>query len=269
MSRALHGDEPVISMDDPKCRRLEGKNVLLTAGTAGIGLAIAERMAQEGAKVFLCSRKALNVEDTVKGFKAKGLEVEGVPCHVGKPEQLNNFIQSALSFFGNDRIDVLVSNAGMNPAAGPTLDMEDAQYDKIMDTNVKSFFQLTKLARPYMSSGGSIIFVASVAGFTPSPPLGIYGVSKTAVIALGRTLSQDLGPYGIRVNTICPGVIRTKMSQLLWTGEAEKREKNSSTLQRFGDPVEISGLAAFLASDDSTYITGEAIVASGGTGSRL
>ena len=159
--------------------------------------------------------------------------------------------------------------------AGPTLDMSEAVFAKILQVNVQNAFSLVKLVRPHMGRGGSIILVSSVGGHQPSPPLGLYGVSKAAMIALGRVLSIDLGPAGIRVNTICPGIVRTKMAAMFWKEGSESeqeqlaKERRSSSLQRYGDPADIAAVAAFLASDDSSYMTGESLVVNGGGMSRL
>jgi len=268
------GDEAykdVVMSRDPKSHRLEGKNALVTAGTKGIGIAIVERLLQEGATVFLCSRKAENVASTVGEMKKKGFKdkVAGVECHVAKDGQQARFVNEGLKFFGSERIDIVICNAGVNPQPGRSLDMSDEIFDKIIDVNYKSFWQLAKLTTPYVPKGGSIVFVSSVGGLQPAFPLGLYGISKTAVIGLARVLSQELGPSGIRVNSVCPGIVRTKMAEGLWKGDMGDGARKFSSLGRYGDPVDISGVVAFLASDDASFITGEAIVASGGTGSRL
>ncbi|GBG29575.1 Dehydrogenase/reductase SDR family member 4 [Hondaea fermentalgiana] len=262
--------EPVMSDPSHSCKRYNGKNVVVTAGTLGIGRAMVERFCEEGARVFLCSRKAPNVEQTVEELRKKGYNVGGTTCNVGESKEQEDFLRAAIDFFGEERIDTLVSNAGVNPKAGPTNDMTEEIFDKIFNINVKSYFVLVKLAMPYLKRGSSVLFVSSVGGFLPSPPLGLYGVSKTAVIALGKVLANELGPMGIRVNTVCPGVVRTKMAGMLWKSEdADGAAKKNGFLQRFGDPVDISGIAAFLCSDDASYMTGESVLASGGNMSRL
>lgn len=261
-----------IVMADPShnCKRYTGKNVVVTAGTLGIGRAMVERFCEEGARVFLCSRKAPNVQETLDELRAKGYNVGGTTCNVGDSKDQESFIRAAVDFFGEERIDALVSNAGANPKTGLSLDMSEEVFDKVIDINVKSYFVLVKLALPYLQRGSSIIFISSVGGFMPQPPLGLYGMAKTAVISLAKVFANELGPRGIRINTICPGVVRTRMAAMLWNGDDEgKAARANGFLQRFGDPVDIAGIAAFLCSSDAAYMTGETVLASGGNMSRF
>mmetsp|Transcript_9447 Transcript_9447/g.12341 ORF Transcript_9447/g.12341 Transcript_9447/m.12341 type:complete len:204 (+) Transcript_9447:342-953(+) len=203
-------------------------------------------------------------------MREKGYQVSGIPCHVGKDGDLENLVHEALEFF-DGTIHGVVSNAAVNPLAGPTLDLPENLYDKIMDVNVKSYWKLVKLCKPFFCSvnGGSIVFISSVGGYQPSPPVGIYGMSKSALIALAKVLSNDLGQDNIRVNGIAPGLIRTRMSEAFWKGPMADNPLNRTYLGRHGDPEDIAGVAAFLLSDDSAFITGETIVVSGGGNSRL
>ncbi|XP_018048708.1 PREDICTED: dehydrogenase/reductase SDR family member 4 [Atta colombica] len=253
-----------------KCHRLEGKIAIVTASTDGIGLSIARRLAQEGAKVMLSSRKEANVKKAVEELKSEGLQVAGTVCHVGKAEQRKNLFEKTKTNFGG--LDILVSNAGINPAVGPALDSDEEVWDKIFDINVKCTYLLMKESLPLLkcSKSPSIIIMSSIAGYQPYNLLSIYSISKTALLGLIKATTSELADKGIRINGIAPGMIRTKMSQLLYESE-ENHElvKMNISMRRLGMPDEIAGLAAFLASDDASYITGETIIVSGGTNSRL
>lgn len=191
-------------MASVRCRRLEGKSAIVTASTAGIGLEIARRLASEGAQVVVSSRRPENVEETVKSLQEEGLQVEGLACHVGNNEHLQNLVNFTVKKYG--KIDMLVSNAAVNPAAGPILDMEEKAISKILDINVKSAIMLAKFAVPFMKNGSSIVFISSYTAFNPTPPIAMYAVSKTALLGLTKALAEELGPQnGIRVNCVAPG----------------------------------------------------------------
>eukprot|EP00343_Euplotes_focardii_P009277 CAMPEP_0205824114 /NCGR_PEP_ID=MMETSP0206-20130828/19500_1 /ASSEMBLY_ACC=CAM_ASM_000279 /TAXON_ID=36767 /ORGANISM="Euplotes focardii, Strain TN1" /LENGTH=254 /DNA_ID=CAMNT_0053121921 /DNA_START=30 /DNA_END=794 /DNA_ORIENTATION=+ len=251
-----------------KCRRFENKVALVTASSAGIGLAIAKRFAEEGAHVLISSRKQKNVDAALVELQEQGLKVDGMVCHVGKADHRQALVKAAADKYG--RIDILVSNAAVQPLAGPALDAPDSIWDKIMDVNVRSHWQLCKDAKPFMHAGSNILFVSSIAAFNPQAPLGLYGVSKTALLGLTRCLASELGPEGIRVNCLAPGTIKTKFSQMLWKNEAAKAHVEQQTyLGRVGEVEEMAGAAAFICSMDGSYMTGETVVAAGGMPSRL
>eukprot|EP00731_Ephydatia_muelleri_P025942 Em0018g42a len=251
------------------CRRLEGKVAVVTASTDGIGYSIAKRLAQEGAKVMVSSRKESNVSKAVKSLKEEKGVVEGVVCHVGKEEDRKKLIAETVRTFGG--LDILVSNAAVNPSYGSTLDTEGSAWDKIFEINIKAAAMLVKEALPHFRArgNGSVVFVSSIGGYNPLPALGVYSVSKTALFGLTKALAGELAP-DIRVNCIAPGVIKTKFSSALWQNEVVAQEINKAIpLQRLGDPEECAGAVAFLCSEDASYITGETIVMSGGMNSRL
>ena len=264
----MSSSPPVIVNPNPRCERLVGKRAIVTAGTLGIGKACAARLAQEGASVLICSRKQRNVDDAVAELTGMGLDVYGHVCNVGKRDQLESLVAKAVQMWG--AIDIIVSNAGANPYVGLALDAEDWVFEKIFRINVHSYLMLVQIARPHLRKDASIVFVASTGAYMPTPPLGIYAVSKTAVVSLAKLLAVELGNDGIRVNAIAPGVVRTRMAKMLWESEDSATAiKNGLMLGRLADPVDMAGTVSFLCSDDSRHLTGESIVVSGGTFSHL
>lgn len=249
-------------------RRHEGKVALVTAATAGIGQAIAERLGLEGATVYICSRKQSNVDETVAQLQALGIQAAGSPCHVGSAEQRRALVQAAVKEFG--RIDILVSNAAVNPLGGRILDTTPDAIDKILDINVKSAVLLVKEAYPHMGKGSSIVFISSVMAFNPPLPIGMYAVSKTALLGLTKGLAAELGPEGVRVNCVAPGIVPTKFaSALVESPEMAKAQADATYLKCLGRPEDMAAAVAYLASDDAAYVTGETLVVSGGMPSRL
>ena len=252
---------------------LYGKVAIVTASTQGIGKAIAQRLANDGAKVMISSRKEKNViealEDIRQSVQGKG-QVEGLVCHVGKAEDREKLIQETVEKFGG--VDILVSNAGTNPTFGPILDCTEDQWDKIFDNNVKAAFLLTKLVTPHMLSRGegSIVFISSIGGLQPIPMILPYSVSKTALLGLTKALNNDLASQNIRVNSVCPGIIDTNFSSALTSNEfVANKTLELLHIKRFGKPKDIAGIVSFLCSKDASYITGENIVVGGGIPSRL
>ncbi|OQR69684.1 dehydrogenase/reductase SDR family member 4-like [Tropilaelaps mercedesae] len=244
--------------------RLQGKIAVVTASTDGIGFAIARRLGQEGAKVVITSRKQANVDKAVSALTKEGLTVTGVPCHVGDTEQRANLLKVTEEKFGG--LDILVSNAAVNPSATQVLDTPESAWDKIFDINVKSAFLLTQEALPLLeaSPSASIIYISSIAAYQSMPMLGAYSVSKTALLGLTRAAALHLAPK-IRVNCVAPGIIKTKFSQLLWEDDDVHKEMIHMTpMRRLGLPEDIGNAVAFLASDDASYITGETLPVSGG-----
>ena len=244
---------------------LAGKVALITGASRGIGRAIGLRLAQAGAKVVTSSRKLENVQTVADEIEAAGGEALALQAHVGRPDEVQALVERTMETFG--RIDVAVNNAATNPHFGPLLSADEGQWDKILDTNLKSVFRVCKAVAPHMEaqSGGKIINVASVAGLRPSPGMGIYGISKAAVIMLTRVLAMELGHANIQVNGIAPGVIKTRFSQLLWqTEQIADPILASLPLGRFGEPEDVAGLALYLASPASDYVTGAVFVVDGG-----
>lgn len=244
---------------------LSGSNAIITGGTRGIGLAIAQGFLEAGAKVTICSRKQDSVDGALAELKDFEGSVQGVTAHVGKTEDLEQLISSAEDQFGP--VNILVNNAGTNPYYGPIIDSEELAWDKTMEVNLKGPYMLSKLVarRMVAADGGSIINVASVAGHVASPNQGIYSISKTGVIMLTKVMARELGTQGVRVNCICPGVIKTRLSEALWADpKAEKHAASLKALGRVGTTDEITGAAVYLASDASSFTTGAVLNIDGG-----
>ncbi|XP_022378321.1 dehydrogenase/reductase SDR family member 4 isoform X1 [Enhydra lutris kenyoni] len=249
---------------------LANKVALVTASTDGIGFAIARRLAQDGAHVVVSSRKQQNVDRAVATLQGEGLSVTGTVCHVGKAEDRERLVVTAVSLHGG--IDILVSNAAINPFFGNLMDVTEEVWDKILDINVKATALMTKAVVPEMEKrgGGSVVIVASIGAYFPVPGLGPYNVSKTALLGLTKNLARELDQRNIRVNCLAPGLIKTSFSQVLWKDkEREESIKEIMQIKRIGKPDECAGIVSFLCSEDASYITGETVVVGGGTPSRL
>ncbi|XP_054712515.1 dehydrogenase/reductase SDR family member 4-like [Uloborus diversus] len=250
--------------------RLSGKVAVVTASTEGIGYSIAKRLAADGASVVISSRKKENVEKAVSSIKLVSDKVAGVPCHVGKSEDRKHLLDFAVKKFGG--IDILISNAAVNPVMCQVLDTPEEAWDKIFDTNVKAAFLLTQACVPLMEQrgGGSIVYVASIAAYKPMEVIGAYSVSKTTLLGLTKAVANQCVSQNIRVNCICPGIIETKFSEGL-TSNASSRELLNLyiPMKRVGKPDECAGIISFLCSEDASYITGESIAVAGGYFSRL
>lgn len=252
-------------MDLSKLFSLSNKVALITGASRGIGLATAEIFAAAGAKVVISSRKQEALDKEVTALLGKGYEVSGFACNVGKMEELGRLVESTVNKYG--QIDVLVNNAATNPVFGPVHDTSLEAYDKIMDVNVKAAFQLMKLCFPYLreSSDGSVINISSIGGVSPEEGLGIYSVSKAALISLTKVFAKEWGPHSIRVNAITPGLIKTKFSQTLWENDQIlNRMMQDLPIKRLGIPEEIGFAALYLASSASSYTTGAVLSADGG-----
>lgn len=244
---------------------LTNKVALITGASKGIGYSIAETFAAAGAKVIISSRNQESLDEMANNLKSKGYEVTGISCHVGKSEELENLVQKAVGFYG--QIDMLVNNAASNPVFGPVHDTTLEAYDKIMDVNVKAPFHLMNLCFPYLraSSNGAVINISSIGGISPEQGLGIYSVSKAALISLTKVYAKEWGDHKIRVNAICPGLIQTKFSEALWSNEKIMQHMMKSlAIKRVGTTEEIGAAALFLASKASSYTTGAVLTADGG-----
>ncbi|XP_006988580.1 dehydrogenase/reductase SDR family member 4 [Peromyscus maniculatus bairdii] len=249
---------------------LANKVALVTASTDGIGFAIARRLAEDGAHVVISSRKQENVDRAVATLRGEGLSVTGIVCHVGKPEDRERLVATAVKL--HQGVDILVSNAAVNPFFGSLLDVTEEVWDKVLSINVTATAMLIKAVVPEMEKrgGGSVVIVGSIAGFAPFPALGPYNVSKTALLGLTKNFAAELASKNIRVNCLAPGLIKTRFSSVLWNDKSkEDIIKDSMKINRLGKPEDCAGIVSFLCSENASYINGETVVVGGGTPSRL
>jgi dehydrogenase/reductase SDR family member 4 len=244
---------------------LTGKNAIVTGATRGIGLAIARGFAEAGATVTICGRKQETVDAAVAEIGQSADKVQGVVAHVGKNEDLDGLVAAAEKKFG--RVNVLVNNAGTNPYFGPILDSDDRAWDKTFEVNLKGPYVLSRLVAKKMtqSGGGSIVNISSVAGLQAAPWQGIYSVTKAGLIMLTKVMARECGNKNVRVNCICPGVIKTHLSEALWKDEQRlKAFVANKSLGRVGETEEIVGAAIYFASDASSFTTGAVLTIDGG-----
>ena len=244
---------------------LAGKVALITGASKGIGEAIARYYAAAGARVVINSRKQEELDKVSGSIRAEGGECTGIAGNAGDMAACQELVSKSLSIYGG--IDILVNNAASNPVYGPVVECEEWAFDKIMDVNVKAPFELGKLVHPIMKErgGGSVINISSISALTPDPGLGIYSVSKAALNMLTKVCAKEWGADGIRVNAICPGLIKTKFSEALWQNEKWMSHfVKQLPAGRMGTADEIAALALFLASDASAYCTGSIFTADGG-----
>jgi NAD(P)-dependent dehydrogenase (short-subunit alcohol dehydrogenase family) len=241
---------------------LAGKVALVTGASRGIGRAISERFAHEGARVVICGRKRDTLAEVAQ---ANPEHIIPIACHVGKAEQVNALLERARAEAGP--IDILVNNAATNIAQGPCLEMNEAQFDKMIEINLKSAFRLVNLVAPEMCrrGNGSIINIASVAGIQPQFHSFLYSMTKAALIMMTKSWAQELGPSGVNVNAIAPGLVKTALSEYYWKDEA-RRELflGRQAIRRIGEPADIVETALLLASAGSSYLTGQVLVVDGG-----
>ncbi|MBX6424867.1 MAG: SDR family oxidoreductase [Variibacter sp.] len=244
---------------------LDGKVAVITGSSKGIGRAIAESMAVRGARVVISSRKGEVCETVAQSIRDIGGEAIAVPCNVSRKTDLETLVNETNKRWG--RIDILVCNAAVNPVYGPLAQISDEAFDKVMGTNVKSNLWLCNLVIPGMAErgGGAVVIISSIAGLRGTGMLGAYGISKAADLALTRNLAVEWGPRNVRVNAICPGLVKTDFARALWEDPERLAKREAETpLRRIGRPEEIGPIATFLASDAASFITGQVIVADGG-----
>ncbi len=252
-------------MDLSSLFSLDGKVALITGASKGIGLSIAEIYAAAGAKVVLSSRKQEELDKQSSALNARGYTTVGIACNVGNMDELKTLVDKTIDHFGG--IDILVNNAAANPVFGPIHHTDVSAFDKIMDVNVKAPFELSKLCFPHLiqASSPSVINVSSIGGVSPELGLGIYSVSKAALISLTKVFAKEWGESKIRVNAICPGLIQTKFSEALWSNDKiMAMMMKKLPIKRVGTPEEIGAMALFLASPASAYTTGSVFTADGG-----
>jgi NAD(P)-dependent dehydrogenase (short-subunit alcohol dehydrogenase family) len=244
---------------------LSGQVAVITGSSKGIGRSIAETMSALGAKVVVSSRKADACEAVARDIRASGGEAIVIPCNIGRKSEVEALVAGAIEKLG--KIDALVCNAAVNPYYGPLAGIGDDAFDKIMASNIKSNLWLANLAIPGMAErgGGSVTIISSIGGIRGSSMLGAYGISKAADFALARSLAVEWGPKNVRVNCIAPGLVKTDFARALWENPDNLKKRTETTpLRRIGEPQDIGGVAAFLASPAAAFITGQVIVADGG-----
>lgn len=245
---------------------LTGKVVLVTGATGGLGSSIAHTMAVQGATVLVSDVDAEACEVLVHGLRAEGRTAHALPADLSALDAVKALAKEALTPYG--RVDVLVCNAGIQGPSGPMAETTDTHWQKVMDLNLWSAVALTNALLPAMAAngGGSVILMSSIAGFRGNKAIGLYGLSKAALAQLARNLAVEWGPHGIRVNVISPGLIRTPLATgLLGNAEFMQRRLSLTPLRRVGEPHEIAGVAAMLASPAGGFITGHNLVVDGGT----
>jgi len=246
---------------------LVGKVSIITGSSRGIGRAIAERMAEHGAKVVISSRKpepCAEVRDAINRKHGDGSAIS-IPANISSKQDLQHLVEETTRQFG--KVDVVVCNAASNPYYGPLGGIEDDQFRKILENNVIANHWLINFAVPQMieRKEGSIIIVSSIGGLRGSPVIGAYNVSKAADFQLARNLAVEYGPHNVRVNCIAPGLIKTDFARALWEDAENLRHRTASTpLRRIGEPDEIAGAAVFLASQAGAFMTGQSLVIDGG-----
>jgi len=245
--------------------RLDGKVALITGASKGIGAAMARGLAESGARVVLSSRKQAAVAALAEEFCADGLEATGIAANMGNCDDIHSLVEQVVQQYGG--VDIIINNAAANPVYGPLQNTDSGAFDKIIDVNLKGPFELCKTAYPILRQrgGGSIIHISSIGGLRPETGIGIYSVSKAAIINLTRAMAQDWGADNIRVNAICPGLIKTRFSEALWQDQATYEHfVNQIPLGRIGEPDDLAGLAVYLASDASAYCSGGIYMVDGG-----
>ncbi|MGD1012827.1 MAG: SDR family oxidoreductase [Acidimicrobiales bacterium] len=241
---------------------LEGRTALVTGASRGIGLAIAQRFVEAGASVVISSRHQDNLDEAVATF-AGSPKVHAVVAHVGRRSEADRLVAATVDHFGT--LDVLVNNAATNPYFGPLVDISDSQMQKTYEVNQASILTHSAAAWHHWmrDHGGVIINIASIGGLGPEPGVGWYSVTKAAVIHLTKQLAWELAP-SVRVNAIAPGLVRTELARGLWQ-EHEAAIAARIPLQRLGEPDDVAAMALVLASDASSWITGQVLVVDGGT----
>jgi NAD(P)-dependent dehydrogenase (short-subunit alcohol dehydrogenase family) len=245
---------------------LKDKVAIVSGASRGIGEAIALAFADAGASVVVSSRKLEGVEAVAAKIKERGQTALALAAHVGRPEECKSLIGQTVERFG--KVDVLVNCAGTNPYFGPMINIDGGAYDKTFEVNLRGAVEATRAFAQHVigrNGKGSVVNIASVAGIRAAPMQGVYGMTKAAMISMTMSLAVELGPSGIRINAIAPGLIETKLAAALTSSpELVSRITSSTALGRIGQPGELAGAALFLASDAASYVTGHTLVVDGG-----
>ena len=248
---------------------LAGKVAIVTGGGRGIGKEIARRFVEAGAQVVIASRKMENLERTAAEFAGLPGEVMPFPCHVGRKEQIEATVAAAEERFGT--VDIMVNNGATNLEQGPALNVTDEAVMKMVEINVLSAVRFLRLVVPKMieKGGGSIINTASIAGLRPQKEGLLYSLTKSGLIMMTRSWAYEWGKHNVRVNAICPGLVRTDFSSFFWkNAEGGERIPSNQPIRRLGETRDIGGIALYLASAESTWVTGQTWVIDGGATAR-
>ncbi|MBL8058985.1 MAG: glucose 1-dehydrogenase [Anaerolineales bacterium] len=242
---------------------LSHKVAIVTGSSRGIGEAIARAYAAAGAQVVIVSRTLESAQPVAAAITAAGGTALAVACHTGRHEQVTALVQTVQDKLG--QVDILVNNAATNPHFGPLLEASDEVWQKTLQTNVLGYLWLAQAAAPGMLArgAGKIINISSVAGLKPGTQMGVYSVTKAAILMLTQVLAAELGPRGVQVNAIAPGVIQTKFSTPLWSNPALAAGVQGRA-GRIGQPEDVAGAALFLASPAADYVNGETLIVDGG-----
>ncbi|MBI5251662.1 MAG: SDR family oxidoreductase [Desulfomonile tiedjei] len=243
----------------------EGKVVLVTGASRGIGKAVALAFADAGADLAIASRKLPELQAVGDEIRAMGRKCLEVSAHARKSEDLRNLVDKTMEQYG--KIDVLINNAATNPAMGAIVDTEESVFDHIMETNLKGYFVLSKLVGKIMrdQKSGNIVNISSAGGVSPAAGLGPYCISKAGINMLTKAMALELGPYNVRVNAIAPRIVKTDFSKALWTNEKlMEKEYKLTPLKVVATPEEIAQTALYLASTAASYMTGHVVVVNGG-----
>lgn len=244
---------------------LTDRVAVITGSTKGIGRAIAEEMAAHGARVVVSSRKADACAAVAQAITDDGGRAMAVPCNISDKAQLQNLVDETRAAWG--RIDIMVCNAAANPHFGPSMDIPDSAFEKVMDNNIKSNHWIAQMVAPEMTERGDgvIIIVSSIGGLRGSATLGAYAISKAADMQMARNLAVELGPANVRVNCIAPGLVKTDFARELWENpERAEARVRGTPLRRLGEPRDIAGIAVYLASEAGSWTTGQTFVIDGG-----
>lgn len=245
---------------------LTGKVALVTGATGGLGSAIAQALADHGAMVLVSDLDASACERQAEQLRAAGGMAQALPGDLSRLQGARLLAASALELCG--RVDVLVCNAGVQGPAGPLAQITDEDWQHVMNVNLRSAVELTTELLPAMAAqgSGSVLLMSSIAGLRGNKAIGLYGLSKAALAQMARNLAVEWGPYGVRVNAISPGLIRTPLAAgLIDNADFLPRRLSLTPLRRVGEPYEIAGVAVMLASAAGGFITGHNLVVDGGT----
>ncbi|MBZ5617503.1 MAG: SDR family oxidoreductase [Acidobacteriia bacterium] len=244
---------------------LKDKVAVVTGASRGIGRAIAQAFAREAATVVICGRKQETLDQVAAEMAGNPGTFYPLACHVGRADQIQRLVETCNRQFG--RIDILVNNAATNIAQEPVLQIDEGKFDKMVEVNLKSAFRLMQAIAPGMCERGwgSIVNIASIAGIRPQYHGMLYSMTKAALIMMTQSYALELGPRGVRVNAIAPGMIQTVLSEYYWKDDA-KREKimEEQPIKHLGQPEEIAEMALLLASERGSYITGQTLIVDGG-----